>query len=124
MNLRKEIEILIYWYIPAIMISYFLGTAVTAQAKQINGVTPLLSWGILITSVLLNHIHSIVVAIWLYFLAKKMNQRNILWALFGLVAHIFAVALFIALSVYEENNPNPNKEAKIKAKRKLFIWSK
>ncbi|WP_324171940.1 hypothetical protein [Sulfurimonas sp.] len=122
MNLRKEIEKLIYWYIPAIMITYFLGTAVTAQVKQINGATPLLTWGILAISLLLNHVHSIVVAIWLYFLAKKMNQRNILWALFGLVAHIFAVALFIALYVYEETNPNEDNN--IKVKRKLFIWSK
>jgi len=109
MNLRKEIEKLIYWYIPAIMISYFLGavvTAVTTEVQKINEVTPLLTGGILVTSILVNHIHSFVVAIWLYYLAKKMNQRNILWALFGLVTHIFAVALFIALYVYEETYPN------------------
>ncbi len=122
MNLRKEVEKLIYWYIPAIMITYFLGTVVTAQVKQINGITPLLSWGLLATALLLNHIHSIVVSIWLYFLAKKMDQRNVLWALFGLVAHIFAAVLFVALYVYEETNPSEDK--KIKAKRNLFICSK
>jgi hypothetical protein len=106
MNLRKEIEKLIYWYIPAIMITYFVGTVVTAQVKQINGITPLLSYGFLGSTLLLNHMHSIVVAIWLYFLAKKMKQRYVLWTLFGLVAHLFAAVIYLVIHLLEEKKIN------------------
>jgi hypothetical protein len=125
MNLRRDIEKLIYWYVPAVIISYFLGTAVAAQVKHINGVTPLLSWGLVVTSILTKHIDNIVIAIWLYFLAKRMNQRYVLWTLFGLAAHLFAVVLFIALHIYEKANPDEVEQTETtKPKRKLFIWSK
>jgi len=72
--------------------------------------------------ILAGSVDNIVIAIWLYFLAKQLNQKNILWAIFGLVAHIFAVAVFIALYVYEKVYIDEDDE--IKQKRKLFIWSK
>lgn len=122
MNLRKEIEKLIYWYIPAYIFTVTVGITLASYAKNIEDPTWIVSYLVIPMGILANSIDNIVIAIWLYSLAKQLNQKNILWALFGLVAHIFAVTLFIALYVYEKVYVNEDEE--IKQKIKLFIWSK
>ena len=122
MNLRKEIEKLIYWYVPAYIFTITIGIILTQYAKNIEDPTWLVSYIIIPMGMIASSIDNIVIAIWLYSLAKELNQKNILWALFGLVAHIFAVILFIALYVYEKVYLDEDEE--IKQKRKLFIWSK
>ena len=122
MNLRKEIEKLIYWYIPAYIFTVTIGMALATYTRNIEDPTWIVSYIIFPIGILAKSIDNIVIAIWLYSLAKQLNQKNILWALFGLIAHIFAVVLFIALYVYEKVYLNENEE--IKQKRKLFIWSK
>ena len=122
MNLRKEIEKLIYWYIPAYIFTVTVGVTVASYAKNIEDPTWMISYLVIPMGILAKSIDNIVIAIWLYSLAKQLNQKNILWALFGLIAHIFAVALFITLYVYEKVYVNEDEE--IKQKRKLFIWSK
>lgn len=102
MDLRKEVEKLLYWYIPALLISTFIGYFVATLVKSMNGM-PIwmtsLSVGI---SLFTGHIHNVVVAVWLYFLAKKMDQRYVLWALFGLTSHVFAVVIFLVINLIEE----------------------
>lgn len=102
MSLREEVEKLLYWYIPTFLIASFIGHFVASLVKGMNGM-PLwlttLSVGI---SLCISHIHNVVVAVWLYFLAKKMDQRYILWALFGLTSHIFAAVIFLVLNLIEE----------------------
>jgi len=120
MDLRKEIEKLIYWYVPAYIFTITVGVSLASIAKNIQD--PDLTVSSIAIGMLAKNIDNIVIAIWLYFLAKQLNQKNILWALFGLVTHIFAVTLFIALYVYEKVYINEDDE--IKQKRKFFIWSK
>jgi membrane-bound metal-dependent hydrolase YbcI (DUF457 family) len=102
MNLRKEIEKLIYWYVPTYIFTITVGVVLAQYAKNIEDPTWLVSYIIVPIGMIASSIDNIVIAIWLYFLAKQLNQKNILWSLFGLVAHIFAVVLFIALYVYEK----------------------
>ena len=102
MNLRKEIEKLIYWYMPAYIFTITVGVVLAQYAKNIEDPTWLVSYIVVPIGIIASSIDNIVIAIWLYSLAKQLNQKNVLWALFGLVAHIFAVAIFIALYVYEK----------------------
>ncbi len=101
MNLRKEIEKLILWYIPAMLLVNFLAMAFLADIKSVNGMSFSLTYAMLIITFLIKNIHSIVVAIWLYSLAKRMEQKYILWALFGLVAHLYAAVTFVILNLLE-----------------------
>ena len=122
MNLRKEIEKLIYWYVPAYIFTITIGVIFAGYAKRIEDPTLITAYIVIPAGILADRLDNIIIAIWLYYFAKKLNQKNILWALFGLVAHLFAVAIFIALYVYEITYPNEDED--IKPKRKLFIWSK
>ncbi len=102
MNLRKEIEKLIYWYIPVYIIGYFVASVLAVYYKAIpNSESTLVAIGLIVTY-FANHLPNFVIAIWLYNIAKQTNQKYILWTLFGLVAHLFAVVIFIALNIVEE----------------------
>ena len=54
----------------------------------------------------MKHLDNVMIAIWLYFFAKQLHQKQILWALFGLLANVFAVILFLGLYFYEKMNPD------------------
>ena len=138
MNIIKEIEKLIYWYIPALFIANILGALVSAEVKATKDITLSLSYALMGSSWLIQSIDNIVIAIWLFFFTKKLNEKYILWALFGLVAHIFAVVTFLAIKLLQELNLtsvtektievikdiNSDEVTKKPSKRKLFIWSK
>jgi hypothetical protein len=102
MNLRKEIETLMLWYIPAIIIAVSIDLVLSAYIKESSDTSSIVVWSYMGFNLLINHLHHIVIAIWLYVIAKKMNQRHILWSLFGLVAHLFAVVTYLVLYVYEQ----------------------
>ena len=115
MNLRKEIEKLIYWYVPVYIIGYFLAYVLIVYYKAIpESAAALTAIGLAMTY-FANHLPNFVIAIWLYNVAKQSNQKYILWTLFGLVAHLFAVVIFVALNVLE-NKFDIGKE---KLKKKL-----
>lgn len=103
MDLRKEVERLIYWYVPIILVTLVLGFIIAGYIKSSNDTSSMIVWGYTSINMFINHLHHIVVAVWLYTLSKKLNQKYVLWALFGLVAHLFAAAIFIVLYVYEKN---------------------
>lgn len=101
MNLRKEIEKLIYWYVPIYIIGYFLAYALVVYYKAIpESAVALTAIGLAMTY-FANHLPNFVIAIWLYNIAKQNSQKYIIWALFGLVAHLFAAVIFIVLNVLE-----------------------
>ena len=102
MNLRKEIEKLIYWYVPIYIIGHFAASASIVFYKAIpSSEAELTAIGLAITYFSKN-LPSFVIAIWLYNLAKQSNQKYILWTLFGLVAHLYAAIIFIVLNVLED----------------------
>lgn len=103
MDLRKEIERLIYWYVPTIIVALVLGFVLSSYIKSTNDTSSIVVWGYSSINILINYLHHIVVAVWLYTLSKKLNQKYVLWALFGLVAQLFAAVIFIVLYVYEKN---------------------
>lgn len=104
MNLRKEIEKLLYWYIPMFIISSTVSSSIITYVKSFNGEPIELTSVVIILSIFIKHLGNIVVGIWLYFIAKKYKQKYILWSLFGFVANIFGAVLFIALYIYEKSN--------------------
>ena len=113
MNFRKEIERLIYWYIPSIIVSLVVGYILSVYIKSTNDSSSIAAWSYISSNILINHLHNIIVAIWLYVISKRLNQKYILWSLFGLVAHVFAVVIFLILYFYETNNRIENDESKI-----------
>ncbi len=102
MNLRKEIEKLIYWYVPAYIFTVTIGITLASYAKNIEDPTLLVSYVVIPLGMLAKSIDNFVIAFWIYQIAKQDNQKYILWSLFGLVAHIFAAIIFIALNVLED----------------------
>jgi len=112
MDIRKEIETLATWYIPAMILmliasglytGYF--NAVLSNDQASIGTT--LSFLTLVPA-LIKLTDNIVIAVWLYFMAKKEGGRKVLWLLFGLVAHLLAAIIYIGLRIYEQqafNNP-------------------
>lgn len=103
MNMRKEIERLIYWYAPAIIVALFIEYILTGYIKASHDLSSIMLWSSIGVNIVISHLHNIVVAIWLYVISKQLNQKYILWSLFGLVAHLFAVVIFLVLYVYEKN---------------------
>jgi len=103
MNLRKEIEKLILWYIFALMLAIPMGYMLTYIAKgQTAGF--IIAYIVVPISFLVKHLENFVIAFWIYQIAQKSNQKYILWTFFGLVAHLFAVVIFIGLNVLEQYN--------------------
>jgi hypothetical protein len=103
MDIRKEIERLIYWYIPAIIVALLLEYVLTGYIKASHSLSSIMLWSSIGINIVISHLHNIVVAIWLYLVSKQLNQKYILWSLFGLVAHLFAAVIFLVLYVYETN---------------------
>ena len=101
MNLRKEIEKLIYWYVPIYIIGRIVGSVFITYYKAIpNSEMELTAIGLAMTY-FANNLPSVVIAIWLYNISKQTNQKYILWALFGLVAHLYAAVIFIIINYLE-----------------------
>ncbi len=103
MNMRKEIERLIYWYVPSIIVALVAGYVLSAYIKSTNDSSSIVIWSYMSVNILITHLHHIVVAIWLFVVSKQLNQKYILWSLFGLIAHLFALGIFLVLYVYEKN---------------------
>lgn len=103
MDLRKEIERLIYWYVPAIIVALAVGFVLSSYIKATSDTSSIVVWTYSSINILINYLHHIVVAIWLYVISKQLNQKYGLWSLFGLVAHLFAAVIFLVLYVYEKN---------------------
>ncbi|WP_373032963.1 hypothetical protein [Sulfurovum sp.] len=101
MNLRKDIETLLYWYIPVFIFASVVGSYLFDYFKTIENMTFAVKLSLTVTTILSKYLHHIVVAVWLLNVAKKENQKYILWAMFGLVAHLFAAVIYLLLYVYE-----------------------
>jgi|GEM_PF-2648699 len=67
-------------------------------------------------AILIGHIDSIVLGVWLYLKGKKEGGRPILWFVFGIIAHFFAVAIYIGLKIYENQKAYNNALNQIDAK--------
>ena len=100
MNLRKEIEKLILWYLSAFILAMPIVFLLTYIA---NGQTAgfIIAYVIFPINFIVEHLENLVIAFWTYQIAKQSNQKYIVWTLFGLVAHLFAVVIFIALNALE-----------------------
>lgn len=103
MNFRKEIEKLIYWYVPILLVALVFDFIIVAYMKSTNDTSSLVVWGFASADIIIKYLHHFLIAIWLYVISKQLNQKYILWSLFGLVAHLFAVVIFLVLYVYEKN---------------------
>lgn len=106
MEIRKEIESLAIWCIPAAVVVALMSALITGYAKDIildGGATPgtTLSF-ITALGMFIKLINNFVVGIWLYLRSKEENGRPILWLLFGVVAHYFAALMYIGLKIYEQ----------------------
>ncbi|MBT5935207.1 hypothetical protein [uncultured Sulfurimonas sp.] len=101
MHLRKEIEKLIYWYVPAYIISITLGWFLVEYMKATEESARIIAYVIFPLGFFISYLHNIVIAIWLYNISKQSNQKYKLWALFGLVAHLYALVIFIIINFIE-----------------------
>ena len=113
MNLRKDIESLAYCYIPTVLImslaTFFYSFEIKNLFSDINQLTSSTVVFMSIINQLIACIDNIVVAIWLFIMSKRKNEKPILWFLFGLVAHLFAALIFLALKIYEKNVTSTDK---------------
>ena len=106
MEIRKEIESLAIWYIPAFIVVAVLSALFSGYINDLiefgeatSGTTMSL---ISIISALIKLIDNFVVGIWLYLRGKKDGGRAILWLFFGVVANFYAALMYIGLKIYEQ----------------------
>ena len=105
MELRKQVESLALWYIPAFIIMGLLSSVTSGLLEQ------LFKDGIISPSTtvpffyaigsFVSNIDNLVVGVWLLAQSKKENSKPILWFLFGVVAHFYAAIIYIGLKIYE-----------------------
>ena len=105
MEIRKAIESLALWYIPAFVIMLVFSAAYSGYIKEVMELGEATTGvSIAFATMFLNFIQSIdnlVVGIWLFIQSKKENGRPILWFFFGFVAHFYAAIIYIGLKIYE-----------------------
>jgi len=112
MELRKEIESLALWYIPAFFVMLMVSAIFTGYFKQlieygsVSVGTPIALVQIL--GQFISNIDNFVVGIWLYLQSKKEGGRTLLWFLFGMVAHFFAAVLYIGLKILDNQQSYNN----------------
>ena len=104
MEIRKEIESLAIWYVPAFIIMVFASGLYSGYFKEVmemgQAFTNKTFVFVSLVASLINHIDNIVLGIWLYLKGKKEGGRAILWLMFGIVAHFFAVIIYIGIKIY------------------------
>ena len=103
--MRKEIEKLAVWYIPAFLLATF-AASIWSGILQHSIDSDQLSIGksvsfVFLVGNIIEMIDNFVVSIWLYHQLKNDEGRKWIWFLFGLVAHFYAAIIFIALKIYE-----------------------
>lgn len=111
-DIRKEIETLAIWYIPVMIVMVIASGLYAGYFKEVlssgqASIGSTLSFLTLVPA-LFKLADNIVIAVWLYSMAKKEGGRKVLWFLFGMVAHLFAAVIYIGLRLYEQqafNNP-------------------
>ena len=98
---KKEIENFIFWYIPAILATYFISGALFFSE---NGS---LSFGYRL-DFLASHLGAIICAVWLFLNSSKHGLNKWLWAIFGLGAHLFAIVLYFGYIAFKYlSKPKP-----------------
>lgn len=106
MELRKEIETLAIWYIPAVAFVLIATAFLTGYAQEImrdQTASPGTLFSFLsLAQGLIHSVDNLVVGIWLFLRSSKEDGRRYLWSLFGLAAHLFAAIVYLALRIYEQ----------------------
>ena len=106
--MRNEIEKLAIWYIPAFLIATLAASAMSDILPHLLesgslGVGKTISFVFFVANAI-QYIDNLVVAIWLYIQLKNQNGKKWAWLLFGAIAHLFAVIIFVVLMLYENQN--------------------
>jgi len=110
MDLRTEIQKLAIWYIPIALLSILVSNWYSGMLKEAmfdGDVTP----GTLVASLTylpmaLSFSVRLVVAIWLYVIVSKTTGNKYIWFMFGLVANLLALIIYICLVIYENTASN------------------
>lgn len=114
----KDIEKLIKWFIPIYVIHFFveyslgymLSNSLGAHVKPNKlvdaiieysglGLGDLVGWLTTIIPIF-ERLDNAVIAVWLYFLARKNGDRRMLWAAFGIISGLFSVVIYYVIKIY------------------------
>ena len=110
MELRKEIESLALWYIPAfvfVALASSLYSGYVRALMEMGEATPGTTLSLISAlGMSINLVDNLVVGVWLYVRGRKEGGRAILWLLFGVVAHFYAALLYLGLKIYEQQKAN------------------
>lgn len=110
-GMKKEFEKFIIWYLPFCFVTAALTTFLipylTKHAVESYRTTEVLGMHYTSLVYLISNCHKLVAAVWLWKQKKKENGRFILWAFFGYFQGLWAVAFYIALSIFEEFKTQP-----------------
>lgn len=106
MELRKEVESLALWYIPAFVVVALASSLYSGYVKdlmELGEASPGVTLSLLSAlGMFINLVDNVVVGVWLYVRGRKDGGRAILWLLFGAVAHFYAALLYLGLKIYEQ----------------------
>ena len=101
-NLQKqEIENFIAWYVPVVLVTYYVSGALFFSEN--GGLT----FGYRL-DFLASHLGALICGVWLFTNSSKHGLNKWLWGIFGLGAHLFAVALYFLYTEFNKpTKPTP-----------------
>jgi hypothetical protein len=92
---KQEIQNFIAWYVPAVLVTYFISGALFFSE---NGSV---SFGYRL-DFLASHLGAIICSGWLFINGSKQGLNKWLWGIFGLGAHLFAIVLYFGYMAFNK----------------------
>ena len=111
-SLRVEIQTLVLWWAPAMLLAV-LATGLTTLYLQslpervLNdeltiGQVAMLGWSV---RAIIGNLDVLVIAVWQYRVASHPDTRSsLIWFFFGLLSGLFSVVAYIGIRIYERVN--------------------
>lgn len=108
LNLRFEIERLVIILMPVLIFRWFVSGILPVYLRKIveMGIeTPGSSiHRLTLYTNIIESVDNIAVGLWIYFLAKKENNKPLIWLFFAFYSPLFSVVAYIALKIYEDQS--------------------
>lgn len=111
MELRKDLETLIVWYVPIAIVTFIISGILSGYFYSITGDTVTLGTKVSFVAwanQIFSYADNLVVGIWLFNIRRRANDRPFIWAAFGLITHFFAVTIYICTLIYEQKSSHQN----------------
>ena len=109
--MRRNVERLLVWLVPALIVTFFTGIAIQvfrepellrSTAKSLGLSTLELGIHIRELHVLILSAGNIVIAVWLSFQRYESHVSRAIWSFFGLASGLFALVIWLLVTLFDQ----------------------